>query len=82
MSELERKWWYAGLIGGLTGFSTAMLLDLAGLPISSGRSAAQWMLYAVCFGGLWRGYTLLGRAIVFCRDIAQAGSGATGAPRS
>lgn len=51
-TALGRKWWFAGALGFLSAFLTLPLLRAAGLP--SPQDWAQWLVYLLCFGGVWR----------------------------
>lgn len=49
---LGRKWWFAGLLGFLSALLTLPILRAAGLQ--SPANWAQWLVYFLCFGAIWR----------------------------
>ncbi|MEW6760960.1 MAG: hypothetical protein AB1437_09070 [Pseudomonadota bacterium] len=57
MSNLEKKWWFNALAGGVSAFCARFLLDQAGIPDPAG--AAQWTLFFFCVLGFWRGFSFL-----------------------
>ncbi|MGF6272197.1 hypothetical protein ABIB38_000539 [Massilia sp. UYP11] len=59
MSELEKKWWFSGIVGGLTTFATLFLMSTAGLAPFE-YTAAQWAVWFLCFVGLQRCISFLG----------------------
>lgn len=51
-TALGRKWWFAGLLAGLSAFLTLPLLRAAG--IDSPEGWAQWLVCMLCFYCIWR----------------------------
>lgn len=52
-TSLGRKWWFAGLLGGLSVLLTLPLLRAAGM--GTPQDWAQWLVYFLCFFTIWRG---------------------------
>lgn len=52
LTGLGRKWWFAGLLGGLSALLTLPVLSAAGL--AQPGNWAQWLVYFLCFCGVWR----------------------------
>lgn len=63
-SKLESKWWFVLPVSTLAALLTAYLMDSA--EISRPYHFSQWVLYALCFGGLQRGLS-------FCAWLAVLG---------
>lgn len=57
MSRFEKTWWFAAAAGGASAFCTVSLLQLAGQSMPDGW--AQWLVYFICFFGIWRGITFV-----------------------
>ncbi|MCA1246586.1 hypothetical protein [Massilia sp. MS-15] len=57
MSNLERKWWFAGLSGAVGTACTWWTLRAAG--IGSPDGVAQWLVYFCCFIGFTRAFSFL-----------------------
>lgn len=57
-SALGRKWWIAGLLGGLSALLVFPLLRAAGIGTPQGW--AQWLVYFLCFGAVWRCLSFVG----------------------
>jgi hypothetical protein len=55
---LGRKWWFNGLLGGLSALLTLPLLRAAGL--ASPDNLAQWVVYFLCFFSVWRALAFAG----------------------
>ncbi len=51
-TNLGRKWWFVGGLGGASALLTLPLLHAAGLP--SPDTWAQWLVYFLCYGGVWK----------------------------
>lgn len=62
MSNLEKKWWFNALAGGVSAFCARFVLDQAAIPDPAG--AAQWTLFFFCVLGFWRGFSLLAWLVV------------------
>lgn len=58
MSKLEKKWWFAGPVAGISAVLAILLMQGAGLWMPQG--AAQWLVYLLCFVGIQRSVALVG----------------------
>lgn len=52
MKNVERKWWYVAASAFLSTVITISLLRAAGIWPTTG--VAQWIVYFICFVGVWR----------------------------
>lgn len=58
LTGLGRKWWFVGSLSGLSGLLSFPVLQAAGL--GSPENWAQWLLYFLCFSGIWKCLSVLG----------------------
>lgn len=52
MTGLGRRWWFVGLLSGLSALLTLPLLHAAG--VGSPQNWAQWLVHFFCFFTIWR----------------------------
>ncbi|RYE90481.1 MAG: hypothetical protein EOO78_31590, partial [Oxalobacteraceae bacterium] len=62
-SRLEHTWWFAALVSALALSSTGFLIHSAGLGLPA-TGLAQWIMYALCFFALHRGFAFAGWLLV------------------
>ena len=51
-TKLVRHVWITGLLSGLGTLLTILVLRRAGMPMPD--TAAQWIVYFLCFTGIWK----------------------------
>jgi len=51
-TKLNRNVWVTGVLSGLSTLLTILVLRLAGMPMPD--TAAQWIVYFLCFTGIWK----------------------------
>lgn len=73
MSTLERKWWYVALVALLATCCTLYLLESAGMPPMGEYGVANWIVYGLCAGALWRGMSFVGWLLVLGISPSLAG---------
>lgn len=57
MSNLEKKWWFTGIMAFFSSILAISLLKSAGIwPVSG---FAQWLIYFICMVGCWRSLSFL-----------------------
>ncbi len=54
MSEIERKWWFTGPIGGISAFLVMKLLTVAGFGPIGNFNIYHWLIYFLCMWSLMR----------------------------
>lgn len=54
MEKLERKWWFVALLSALSTIVTRWLTASAGMPPLGDFNVSQWLVYALCFGAVWK----------------------------
>ena len=62
-SRLEHTWWFAALVSALAVLSTGFLAHRAGLGVPP-SGLAQWIVCALCFFVLHRGFAFAGWLLV------------------
>ena len=54
MAKRKEKWGQMILLVALATLATRFLLDAAGLPAAGQFNLSQWIVYALCFGAIWK----------------------------
>jgi len=62
-SRLEHTWWFAALVSASAALSTGFLARRAGLGVPP-TGLAQWIVCALCFFVLHRGFVFAGWLLV------------------
>jgi len=70
-SRLEHTWWFAALVSALAVLSTGFLAHRAGLGVPP-TGLAQWIVGALCFVALHRGFAFAGWLLVLALALAPS----------
>lgn len=69
MSKIERKWWFVGLVGGMSGFFVTQLLSAAGWSMAS-FDGYKWLIYGLCFLSVWRILSFIVWFVLLCISLS------------
>lgn len=58
LTNLSRTWWFVGGLSAASGLVTLPLLHAAGM--GSPETWAQWLVWFLCFSGVWKCLSFIG----------------------